>query len=148
MLHATSLALGDTGILLRGPSGAGKSDLAYRMITEHGACLIADDQTLLNADGATLVANCKEGWAGQLELRGLGIVTVPHSQDVRVSLLIDLVGRGEVPRLPQPAFETLLGVDLPALKLHAFDLSTPVKIIAAAQHLPQSGFPGDDGRLG
>ncbi|MCE7998159.1 MAG: aldolase [Rhodobiaceae bacterium] len=147
-VHATCVAIKGVGVLLRGSSGAGKSDLAYRLINEQGALLVADDQTVLTKDDSTLRATCKEGWAGQLELRGVGIVTVPHEQEAPIALIVDLVDRGEVPRLPDPTFVTLMGVDVPVLKLHAFDLSTPAKILVAAKHLPRSGFPGVDGRLG
>ncbi|WOF72485.1 HPr kinase/phosphatase C-terminal domain-containing protein [Parvibaculaceae bacterium PLY_AMNH_Bact1] len=147
-VHATSVAIEGVGVLLRGASGAGKSDLAYRLIREHGALLVADDQTILIQDQSCLKASCKEGWAGQLELRGLGIVTVPHEPHVSVALVIDLVDRGEVPRLPDPSFVTLMGVEIPVLKLHAFDHSTSAKILIATEHLPRSGFPGIDGRLG
>jgi len=147
-VHATCVSIKGIGVLLRGASGSGKSDLAYRLITEQGALLVADDQTVLTSDQSCLRATCKEGWAGQLELRGLGIVTVAHEQDVPIGLVIDLVDRGEVPRLPEPAFAALRGSQIPLLKLHAFDLSTPSKILVAAGHLPHSGFPGTDGRIG
>lgn len=147
-VHATCVAIKHVGVLLRAASGVGKSDLAYRLINEQGALLVADDQTVLTKDKSTVYASCKKGWLGQLELRGLGIVTVPHELNVPIGLAIDLVDRGEVPRLPDPAYVTLLGVDVPVLQLHAFDLSTPAKIRVAAEHLPRSGFPGADGRLG
>jgi len=147
-VHATCVSIKGIGVLLRGASGSGKSDLAYRLIVEQGAQLVADDQTVLTSDQTCLRATCKEGWVGQLELRGLGIVTVPHDLDVPIRLVIDLVDRGEVPRLPEPAFVMLAGVRIPVLKLHAFDLSTPAKILVAAEHLPRSGFPGSDGRVG
>lgn len=147
-VHATCVAIKGVGVLLRGASGSGKSDLAYRLITERGAQLVADDQTVLTSDQSCLRASCREGWAGQLELRGLGIVTVPHDLDVPIRLVIDLVDRGEVPRLPEPSFVMLGGVRIPLLKLHAFDQSTPAKILVAAEHLPRLGFPGTDGRIG
>ncbi len=147
-VHGTGIALGGVGVLLLGASGSGKSDVAYRLITERGAKLIADDQVVLRLDDPLIRASCKQGWEGQLELRGLGIAAVPHEQDVPIALVIDLVDRGEVPRLPEPLFVTVLGVRVPVLKLHAFDVSTPAKIAAAAEHWPHSGFPGADGRLG
>ncbi len=147
-VHGTCVSLSGVGVLLLGGTGSGKSDLAYRLILEQGAKLIADDQVFLRRDEPTVRGSCKEGWEGQLELRGVGIVTVPHEQDVPIVLAIDLVDRGEVPRLPEPLYVTLSGERLPVLKLHAFDASTPAKIVLAAQHLPRSGFPGRDGRLG
>jgi serine kinase of HPr protein (carbohydrate metabolism regulator) len=147
-VHGTCFSVGGGAVLLQGSSGAGKSDLAYRLIVYHGAHLIADDQVVLSETTGKLTASPCDGWAGQLELRGLGIGTVPHLQSAEIALVVDLVGRGEVPRLPEPAFVTLLGVEVPVIKLHAFDQSTPAKILAAIKHLPLSGFPGEDGRLG
>ncbi|PKQ01395.1 MAG: aldolase, partial [Alphaproteobacteria bacterium HGW-Alphaproteobacteria-12] len=45
-------------------------------------------------------------------------------------------------------FEALLGVALPVLALHAFDLTAAAKLRLALEILPDSGFPGSDGRLG
>src|SRR3546814_10156556 len=45
-VHATTVALDGTGVLLRGPAGSGKSDLALRLI-DQGARLVADDRTAL-----------------------------------------------------------------------------------------------------
>lgn len=147
-VHGTSVSLKDVGVLLLGATGSGKSDLAYRLISEQRAKLIADDQVFLRRDEEAVRASCKQGWEGQLELRGLGIVTVPHEQDIPIRLVIDLVERSDVPRLPEPLYVTLAGVRLPVLKLHAFDVSTPAKVLVATEHLPGSGFPGSDGRLG
>jgi HPr kinase/phosphorylase len=147
-VYGTCVAIEGAAVLLRGPSGSGKSDLAYRLIDEQGALLVADDQVVLNATKGKLTATACEGWAGLLELRGLGIVSVPHLRSGAIVLVVDLVGRGEVPRLPEREVVALEGVEVLRICLHAFDLSTPAKICLAAKHLPQSGFPGDDGRLG
>ena len=50
-VHATCVAIGGAGVLLRGPSGAGKSDLALRLIDgggTDGPRLVADDLPRLN----------------------------------------------------------------------------------------------------
>ncbi len=146
-VHGTCVSLNGVGVLLLGATGSGKSDLAYRLISEQCAKLIADDQVFLRREEEGLRASCKAGWEGQLELRGLGIVTVPHEQGVPIALAIDLVERSAVPRLPEPLFVTLISVRVPVLKLHAFDASTPAKVVVAAENLPRSGFPGSDGRL-
>jgi len=147
-VYGTCVAIEGAGALLRGPSGSGKSDLAYRLITHHDALLVADDQVTVRSVEGVLTASALEGWEGQVELRGLGILTVPHTRTTPIALAVDLVGRGEVPRLPEPAYMTLLGVEVPLIRLHAFDLTAPAKVIVATRHLPRSGFPGDDGRFG
>lgn len=147
-IHATAVALEGAGVLILGPSGSGKSDLAYRLIMEQGARLIADDQTCLSATDNALSASSRDGWEGLLELRGLGIVSVPYISDAPVGMAIELVPRSEVPRLSEPAEKQLCGVSLPLLRLHAFDVTTPLKVVLAAAHLPGRGFPGEDGRFG
>lgn len=133
-VHATCVALrhGRTwhAVLLRGPSGAGKSDLALRLI-ETGARLVADDRTALARTGGTVIAHAPASIAGLLEVRGLGIRRLSRGQllaRARVVLLVDLVPPAEIERLPEPAHEALLGVDLPVLKLTPFEASSCAKL--------------------
>jgi len=155
-VHGTCVALEAGAVLLRGHSGAGKSDLAFRLVHEQGGHLVADDQVILESRKDALVARAKEGWASLIELRGLGIVSIPSTTSAPLTLLVDLVGRDEVPRLAKPLYDELVGHRLPVLRLHAFDATTPAKVKLAITHIPSSGasgseahgFPGDDGRLG
>jgi HPr kinase/phosphorylase len=41
--------------------------------------------------------------AGLLEIRGLGIVRLPHARQARLALAVRLVAGGEVPRVPERA---------------------------------------------
>src|SRR5690606_32729552 len=75
-IHATCVALGDTGILLRGRSGSGKSDLALRLI-DGGALLVADDRVALSLEGGRVIARPPAALAGYLEVRGVGPMPVP-----------------------------------------------------------------------
>ncbi len=133
ILHATCICLEGQGILLRGPSGSGKSDLALRLI-DRGALLIADDLVALamDADGvqASLPAG-RERFAGALEVRGIGILSVPHAAGARVDLVIDL---GAAQRLPEPYTVQLDGCAVRTLCLNPFEASTPAKIAAALRY--------------
>lgn len=139
-VHATCVALrvgkGWRGVLLRGPSGAGKSDLALRLV-EAGARLVADDQTALIQQGSGLVGTPPGTITGLLEVRGVGIVKLGRGQllaRVPVALLVDLVPPDRIERLPDPARENLLGVELPVLALAPFEASAPAKLrLALAQ---------------
>src|SRR3546814_14236208 len=71
-VHATTVALDGTGVLLRGPAGSGKSDLALRLI-DQGARLVADDRTALALEGGRIIARAPETIAGRTEVRGLEI---------------------------------------------------------------------------
>jgi len=126
-MHATCVALPGGAVLLRGPSGAGKSDLALRLI-EGGGRLVADDQVLLAAEAGRLVARAPAPIAGELEVRGLGIVPVATVADARVLLVADLVGPEAVERLPAPAEETILGIAVARVALAAFEASAPAKL--------------------
>jgi hypothetical protein len=124
------------GVLLRGPSGAGKSDLALRLI-DRGWHLVADDQTELQMIGKSLFATPPARIAGRIEVRGLGIVTMPNAALAELCLVVDLVGAAAVERLPEPLFCELLGVRLNCLALDPFALSAVAKLRLAA--LRQAG---------
>ena len=134
LVHATCVALrqGRTwrAVLLRGPSGAGKSDLALRLI-DGGGRLVADDQVELRPEGRKLMASAPPTIAGMIEARGLGIVKLGRDQLVRraeVVLLVDLAHPERIERLPEPATESLLGLDLPLIALAPFEASSVAKL--------------------
>ncbi len=131
-IHATCVRLASgPGVLLMGPSGSGKSDLALRLI-DGGALLVADDRCDLQAEEGALIARPPASLAGLIELRGVGIITLPYAKWTVVSLVVELVPRADVVRLPEPEHFTELGVSVRSVRLHAFDASTPAKIRAIA----------------
>ncbi len=127
MIHATCVALSGAGVLLRGPPGSGKSDLALRLI-DGGAMLVSDDQVALTVRAGRLFAAPPESVAGNIEARGIGIVTLPHDAESPVVLVIDLVAPDTVERMPEPARCNYLGIDLPLLSLAPFEASSPAKV--------------------
>ncbi len=128
-LHATCIAMDGYGILLRGPSGSGKSDLALRMIDQYtNVILVADDRVDVAAQRDAVYASVPASIAGKLEVRGIGIVEMPHAPRVKLVLLVDLVDAGCIPRMPEPAFEEILGVRLPRIALAPFAASAPAKL--------------------
>lgn len=130
-VHATCVAIAGEAVLLRGPSGAGKSDLALRLIETYaiaGAGLVADDRVMLQAMDARLIAQAPDTIRGLLEIRGLGPVRLDPAAPTPVALIVDLVPLADVPRLPDEDYETLDGIRLPRLSLHAFEASAPAKV--------------------
>ncbi len=127
LLHASGVCFNQKGVLFVGKPGAGKSDLALRCI-DIGAVLVSDDQVDIKVEQNGLSASPPAAIAGLLEVRGVGILKMPYCSDCPIHLIIQLVDRNEVERLPEPAFHTIEGKQVPLLKLCAFDASTPVKI--------------------
>jgi HPr kinase/phosphorylase len=119
--HASCAARGESGVLVLGPSGSGKSDLVLRLLN-HGFMLVADDRVEV-ADG---VARPPLALAGLLEVRGLGIVRLPHRPAARLALAVEL-GLGE--RLPEPASHPALGV--PVIRLDPAAVSAPDRVALA-----------------
>jgi serine kinase of HPr protein (carbohydrate metabolism regulator) len=147
LVHGTCVALGTKAALLRGGSGAGKSDLALRFLSlppEPGleTSLVADDQVVIEAREGRLVASPPATLAGKLEVRGLGIVPLPHLDEAALVLVADLVEPGNVPRMPPETAETanIAGVPVPLLRLAPFEASAPLKLklalLSAAPQLP------------
>ena len=134
LVHGTAVALGDWAVLFRGASGAGKSDIALRLI-EGGASLVSDDQVRLHLEGGLVQASAPQTIRGLLEVRGIGVVSVPARGPLPLALLIDLVEREAVPRMPDALTETHFGLDLPVLRLFPFEASAPDKVKVALRSL-------------
>jgi len=129
LIHGTAIAMEGRGTLLRGASGAGKSDLALRLI-ERGAQLIADDQVRLSPlEDGSLNATTEPRLAGQLEVRGVGILTVPYVESSPLIAVFDLVDPVDVPRLPETEWAELIpGHKIRSFRLAPFEASAPDKV--------------------
>ena len=143
LLHASCVSIAGRGVLLRGASGSGKSDLALRLIMSGPwrgerapARLVADDQVVLLRRGESVVAQPPPAIKGKLEVRGIGIVDVASVDEAEVRLVVDLVAREEVERLPDSnRAMTLLGIDIPLVSLDAREPSAPIKVLIAFEKL-------------
>lgn len=126
-------------VFLRGLSGSGKSDLALRLI-DLGGQLICDDQVHLERRQDNIFASPVEAIRGLLEVRGVGLLHMPVADPARVRLVIDLVPREDVPRLPDLEKVEILGIKLPRFRLHAFDVSAAVKVHKALEVVHRPGM--------
>lgn len=124
-VHASCVARGGSAVLLAGASGRGKSDLALRLM-DRGAMLVSDDYTDVRNDGGRLIARAPDRIAGQMEVRGIGLVSFPHVSDIPVSLFVDLDGEPE--RMPEASKREIAGVSLPALALDPREPSAAIKV--------------------
>ncbi len=148
-VHGTAIAWNGAAVLLRGPSGAGKSDLALRCISTAAepfatvrALLVADDQVMLTRRDTALIATSPLTIKGQLEVRGLGIVSVPTTDEAVLRLVIDLVVPSEVERMPDAGRTTAIGgMTLPLVVLTPFEASAPLKVLLALNTIVQSHSP-------
>lgn len=124
-VHASCAAREGFGVLLMGAPGAGKSDLLLRLLSR-GFQLVADDQVELE-DGE---ARPPAALAGLLEVRGLGIVRLPHVAPVRLALTVHLLGPSE----PRPARlpEARRGpLQVPEMSIDGAAASAPERIVLA-----------------
>lgn len=134
----------DCGVLLLGESGAGKSDLALRLISQ-GAQLIADDRVELFGRDDALWAQPPKTLARLIEVRGVGILSLPSETEARIGLVVQLVPREKMPRMPaleryEPPPHLIVRTNPPLIRLAAFDHSVAAKIAAAAAAFANPSF--------
>lgn len=131
-IHASCVAIDGVAVLIEGQSGAGKSDLALRLI-DRGAVLVSDDYTTLVRGEGGLIARPPVNLAGKIEVRGIGILEMPHVADVPVGLIVAIVEAP--PRMPgEGRRRRIAGVDLREIALPALEPSAPVKVELALKH--------------
>ncbi|HYI89427.1 MAG TPA: HPr kinase/phosphatase C-terminal domain-containing protein [Beijerinckiaceae bacterium] len=120
-LHASCVVVGEAGLVIRGASGSGKSSLARQIVREGErgglfARLVCDDRVRLESRNGRVVASPVAAIAGRIEVRGIGLVTVPFERAAIVRWVVDL--SEDPPRLPEPTEATvpLCGVAVPRLQ--------------------------------
>jgi HPr kinase/phosphorylase len=140
-VHATAVAVAGCGVLILGPSGSGKSTLALGVITTPfiddgrivASGLISDDQVLLELVAGRLLASPPVNIAGQLEVRGLGIVSFPYTTRVPVSLAVEVRPARKIERMPDPIKKhSVLGFELPVVALDPMAPGAPARLYLAA----------------
>ena len=122
-IHATAIAIGEAGILIRGASGAGKSTLALALIglaagSGRFARLVGDDRVALAASAGRLVARPVAPLEGVVERRGRGHTPPPPTPAPVRRRGVD-PRRAEPARWPPPEdlVDNLCGIDLPRLRV-------------------------------
>ena len=150
-VHATAVAIGPDGVLIRGPSGAGKSMLALTLIERRRAAggfaaLVADDRVTLTASAGRLIATGPADLAGLLEVRGRGILRVESEAATVVRLVVDLVEPDQIVRLPDLDSDrvTIDGIPLPRRRLaqRALELTSVAVERALAGRDTLAALPG------
>lgn len=112
--QATCVAICGRAVLIEGPPGSGKSSLALALI-ERGATLVGDDGVLLELRDARLWALPASNIAGLLEIRNVGLVTLP-AKPAPVALVVRL--DPDAPRQPENIEQVMLaGTSVPLIRL-------------------------------
>ena len=124
--HSTSVVIEDLGLLIIGQSGSGKSDLALRLI-DSGATLISDDLTICKKIGDYLYLYPHSKTKGLLEVREIGIMTVPYVENIKLTLVVELVEQ-EFERIPRTMSCNILGIKFPNIKIFGKNSSAVAKI--------------------
>ena len=122
-IHATALAIGEAGVLIRGPSGSGKSALALALLALAGdrklsARLIGDDRVSIRPVNQRVLVQGAPMIRGLIERRGHGIVAALAEPCAIVRLVVDLLPLGQPgARLPDDDARHALLAGIPAPRL-------------------------------
>ena len=136
LANVTCVAVEGRGLLIQGPPASGKSTLALALI-DRGAVLVGDDGVTLEGRSDRLWALPPPNIAGKLEIRGIGIVTVPTTS-APLALALSL-GAG-ADRLPGPERREIGGHAIPIL---TFDPAAPAAPLRAEWALRLYGLAGE-----
>lgn len=140
-VHATALVLGDRGVLIAGAPGSGKTTLALALIDHmlkagRFARLVSDDQVFVEDAHGKLIAAPPAAIAGLVEIRGLGPRPIAWLPVAVIDLLVKLVPRSEMERLPERAEAEIGAVRVPRLELAEHDAAANVLAVSARLALP------------
>ena len=125
-IHATSVVIEDSGVLIVGNSGLGKSDLALRLI-DSGATLISDDITICKKVEDSIFLFSPLQTRGLLEVREVGIMTVPYVDNIKLFLIVELVDH-EIERLPSKKMGKFMNLNISKIKIYGKNSSSVAKI--------------------
>ena len=125
-MHSSSVVIDDNGVLILGDSGSGKSDLALRLI-DNGATLISDDISICRKNSNNIYLYCPPEIKGLLEVREIGIITVPFVERIKLRLVVNLKSNNNE-RFPKDTSFRILGIKIPTINIEGKNSSSVAKI--------------------
>ena len=125
-MHSSSVVIDDNGVLILGDSGSGKSDLALRLI-DNGATLISDDISICRKNSNNIYLYCPPEIKGLLEVREIGIITVPFVERIKLRLVVNLKSNNNE-RFPKDSCFRILGIKIPIINIEGKNSSAVAKI--------------------
>ena len=125
-IHSTSVVIDDNGVLILGDSGSGKSDLALRLI-DNGATLISDDISICRKNSNNIYLYCPPEIKGLLEVRDIGVITVPFVEKIKLRLVVNLKSNNNE-RFPKESSFRILGIKIPIINIEGKNSSAVAKI--------------------
>ena len=125
-MHSSSVVIDDNGVLILGDSGSGKSDLALRLI-DNGATLISDDISICRKNLNNIYLYCPPEIKGWLEVREIGIITVPFVEKIKLQLVVNLKSKNSQ-RFPKDNSLKILGIKIPLINIDGKNSSAVAKI--------------------
>ena len=125
-IHSTSVVIDDNGVLILGDSGSGKSDLALRLI-DNGATLISDDISICRKNSNNIYLYCPPEIKGLLEVRDIGVITVPFVEKIKLRLVVNLKSNNNE-RFPKDSSFRILGIKIPIINIEGKNSSAVAKI--------------------
>ncbi len=136
LAQMSAIAIGGRALAIEGPSGSGKSTLALALI-DRGAGLIGDDGITVSREGEQVIAGPPPHISGLIEIRGVGIVTLPVALPAPLALIL-MLGGSQGERMPDElAHREILGCQVPVLP---FDPGTVAPALRAEWALRLHGL--------
>ncbi len=135
--QATAVAINGRALLIEGAPGSGKSSLALALI-DRGAVLIGDDAVMIEPAADGLLVSPHPRVAGLIEVRNVGLLTLPVVAAVPLALVLLL--DHAAPRHVEAAGQARRGgMAVPMLRLWP---DSPVLALRAELALARYGLGG------
>lgn len=133
--QSTAVAIDGRALLIEGPPGSGKSSLALALI-DRGATLIGDDGVSLQPQPNRLMVGPAPATEGLIELRGIGLFTMPTTR-APAALVLQL----DVAPDRLPALSGSLSIAGQTVHAIGFDAGNPAAAVRAEFALQRFGMP-------